>query len=86
MREYRIAHFPKENERSIFRQSGDRIQRLSSQKVWTKEKQRAKRYLHEQDCVSALITTKMQWELKTEEEYIEEKLNEWKEKQTRGEL
>lgn len=82
-REYKIAHFHRENERAIFRKYEDMVQWLSSQMVRTAKKQRAMRFLHEQDCVSALSVIKMsKWELKTEEEYIEEKIGETKEKKS----
>lgn len=85
-REYKIAHYPKENERAIFRESWDTKQWLSSNKIWTKNERWAWRYLHESDCVSALSIIKFSKWLKTEEEYIEEKKEEGKIKQSWGEL
>ena len=85
-RDYKIAHYLKENERAIFRESWDTKQWLSSNKIWTKNERWAWRYLHEQDCVSALSIIKFSKWLKTEEEYIHEKIEEEKIKQSWGEL
>ena len=83
-REYKIAHFPRENEWSIFRKCEDMVQWLDSRTIWVSSKKLAKRFLHEQDAVWALIFIRSkQWELKTEEEYeaeLEEKIAESKEK------
>jgi len=54
--------------------------------VWSKDKRSAKRFLREQDATSVLIFIRTQWELKTEEEYIEEKIEEQKEKRSWSEL
>ena len=86
MREYKIWHYPRENERIIYRTDGDTAQYFTSQKLWASDKKQAKRFLHQQEAVSALVIIKRSWDLKTEEEYIEEKLNESKEKTTRKEM
>ena len=85
-REYKIAHFPKENERAIFRKFEWMEQWLRPWMVWSKDKRNAKRFLREQDATSVLIFIRTQWELKTEEEYIEEKIEEQKEKRSWSEL
>lgn len=85
-RAYKVAHRWEDNEWSIFRQDGDLVQWLAPELVWTREKKYAKRFLHKQDVESALSIIKMKKCLKTEEEYIEEKINEEKIKTSRGEL
>ena len=85
-REYKIAHFKRENEWSIFRKFEDMIQWLDSRNVRVNSKKLAKRFLHEQDAISALIFIKTQWELKTEEQYTEEKKEEKKEKRSWSEF
>ena len=85
-RAYKVAHRWEGNEWSIFRQDGDLVQWLAPELVWTREKKYAKRFLHKQDVESALSIIKMKKCLKTEEEYIEEKINEEKIKTSRGEL
>jgi hypothetical protein len=87
-REYFIAHWKQENERAIFRkdEDGDIVQWLSWELVWTKEKRYAKRFLHEQDAVSSLSIIKSKWDLKTEEEYIDEVITEKKKKMSWWEL
>lgn len=85
-RNYNIVHFGKENERAILRECEGTAEWLGSPLVRTKHKQHARRFLHQQDCESALSVIKFKWDLKTEEEYTEEKINEWKEKTSRGEL
>ncbi len=81
-RDYKIAHFKKENERAIFRTCDWMEQWLRPWMVWSKDKSMAKRFLHEQDATSVLIFIRTQWELKTEEQYIEEKIEEQKEKKS----
>lgn len=54
--------------------------------VWSSNKKLARRFLHKQDCESALSIVKFSKWLKTEEEYIEGKINESKEIRSRGEL
>ena len=72
-REYKIAHYKRENEWSIFRKFEDMIQWLDSRTVRVNSKKLAKRFLHEQDAISALIFIRSkEWELKTEKEYREE--------------
>lgn len=72
-REYKIAHFKRDNEWSIFRKFEDMIQWLDSRTVRVNSKKLAKRFLHEQDVISALIFIRSkEWELKTEKEYNEE--------------
>ena len=89
-REYFIAHWSKENERAIFRQDEewDVTQWLSWELVWTREKRYAKKFLHEQDAVSSLSIIKSKWDLRTEEQYIEEIIenSKNKEKHTWSEL
>lgn len=78
-REYKIAYFSKAHERAIFRQSDDIVQWLSPEKIRTKEKKRAMRFISERDVEPAFISVKMsseKWDLKTEEEYIDELLKE----------
>lgn len=81
-RDYKIAHFPKENERAIFRKFEWMEQWLTREMVWTSNKKLARRFLHKQDCESALSIVKFSKWLKTEEEYIEEKIEEQKEKKS----
>ena len=57
-RDYKIAHFSKENERAIFREEWDSKQWLTADRIRTKNPSLAWRYLHEQDCVSALSIIK----------------------------
>lgn len=90
-REYFIAHWKTDNERSIFRkdEDGDIVQWLSPNMVWSKEKRYAKRFLHKQDVESVLTIVKMKkCELKTEEQYIDEIIEKEKsrEKHTWSEL
>lgn len=67
-RDYRIAHFPIENERAIMRQNEDEIWWLSPEKIWTKKKERAKRFFHESEATSALSIIKMsKWKYDEEE-------------------
>lgn len=75
-RQYKIARFPSMHERAIFREMDGNIQWLSSDMIWAKEKRRAMRFISESDAESTFIKIKMSWELKTEEEYIEEVLKE----------
>lgn len=75
-REYKIARFPSKHERAIFRERWEDVQRLSAERIWTREKRRAIRYMSESDAESAFISVKTGWELKTEEEYIEEAIRE----------
>lgn len=57
-REYKIAHFPRENERAIFREFEDMKQWLNTDMVRTSNKKLAMRFLHEQDVLSALSIVK----------------------------
>lgn len=50
-REYKIAHYKRENEWSIFRKFEDMIQWLDSRTVRVNSKKLAKRFLHEQDAI-----------------------------------
>ena len=70
--DYKIARFNSTHEWSIFRDNGDTTQRLSSDKIWVKEKWHAIRFISEKDAESVFISIRMWWELKTEEEYIDE--------------
>ena len=63
MWEYKIAHYPKENERAIFREDEIDTWWLTADKKRTREKKYAKRFLHEDEAVWALVTIKMTWEL-----------------------
>lgn len=81
-REYKIAYFPKENERAIFREFEWMKQWLIWEMVWSSNKKLARKFLHEQDCKSALSIVKFSKWLKTEEQYIEEKTEEQKEKRS----
>lgn len=86
-REYKIAHFPRENERAIFREFENMKQWLNTDMVRTSNKKLAMRFLHEQDVLSALSIVKTKkWGLKTEEQYIEEKIEEQKEKRSWSEF
>ncbi len=85
-REYKIWYYKRDNERIIFREYEDMKQWLTREMVWSSNKKLARRFLHKQDCESALSIIKFSKWLKTEEEYIEEKINEKKEKTSRGEL
>jgi hypothetical protein len=75
-RQYKIAHYPSMHEWAIFRERNGDIQWLSSDMIWTREKRRAMRFISESDAESTFIKIKMSWELKTEEEYLEEVLKE----------
>lgn len=81
-REYKIGYFKRDKERVIFRKCEDMVQWLTWEMVWSSNKKLAKRFLHEQDCESALSIVKFSKWLKTEEEYIEEKIEEQKEKKS----
>mgnify|MGYP007069870160 CR=1 FL=1 len=85
-REYKIAHYPKENERAVYREDWDTKQWLSPQYVWTKNEKLARRYLRESDCISAFISARMDKWIKTEEEYAQERIEEGKTKQSWDEL
>lgn len=85
-REYKIGHYKRENERIIYREFDWMVQYLGSWMIWVSNKGHARRFLHEQDAISTLSVIKFKWDLKTEEEYIEEKTNEGKIKTSRGEL
>lgn len=85
-RDYKIAHYSKENERAIFREYEDMKQWLTSEMVWSSNKKLARRFLHKQDCESALSIVKFSKWIKTEEEYIDEKIEWWKEKRSWSEL
>lgn len=86
-REYKIAHSPRENERAIFREFENMKQWLNTDMVRTSNKKLAMRFLHEQDVLSALSIVKTKkWGLKTEEQYIEEKIEEQKEKRSWSEF
>jgi hypothetical protein len=56
--EYKIAHFPRENERAIMRINEDGTWWLSPENVWTQKKERAKRFYHESEVRSALSIVK----------------------------
>lgn len=84
-RVYKIGHYKRANEWIIYREYDWMVQYLGSWMVWVNNKSNASRFLHEQDAVSALSICKFSC-LKTEEEYIEEKINEEKTKTSRGEL
>lgn len=61
MGEYKIVHFLPENERSIKREVGDNKLRLSydrGERIWTPKKQRAKRFFHDYEAMSALVVIK----------------------------
>lgn len=58
-REYKIAHYTRENERAIFREEewvrewmwyGERVNESNARRFW-----------HESDCISALITLRRWW-------------------------
>lgn len=85
-REYKIGHYKRENEWIIYREYDWMVQYLGSWMIWVNDKKNARRFLHEQDAISSLSVIKFKWDLKTEEEYIEEKINEGKTKTSRGEL
>lgn len=69
-RDYMIAHFPKENERAIMRVNEDETWWLASGKVWTKHKERAKRFYHESDAAWALVGVRMsKWWYEEEKPY-----------------
>ena len=87
-REYKIGCYKREKERIIYREYDNMVQYLAPWMIWTSNKNSAKRFFHEQDAVSNLVVIKSKWELKTEEEYIEEKIENLKnkEKQSWSEL
>jgi hypothetical protein len=85
-REYKIGCYKRANERIIYREYDNMVQYLAPWMIWTSNKNSAKRFLHEQDAVSTLSVIKFKWDLKTEEEYIDEKINEEKIKTSREEL
>lgn len=60
MREYKIIHYAKDNERVIIKKKDDEIWYLSPEKVWTRKPERAKRYFHKDEAVGILVTIKMQ--------------------------
>ena len=68
-RDYMIAHFPKGNERAIMRVSEDDTWWLASDNIWTQKKERARRFYHESEAVSALSIVKFKWGLEEEKPY-----------------
>lgn len=87
-RGYKIGHYKRVNEWIIYREYDWMVQYLAPWMIWTSNKNSAKRFLHEQEAESSLSVIKFKWELKTEEEYIEEKIenSKSKEKQSWSEL
>ena len=87
-RTYKIWHYKRANERIIYREFDWMVQYLCSWMIRSSNKNSAQRFLHEQEAVSTLVVIKSQWELRTEEEYIEEKIENLrnKEKQSWSEL
>lgn len=81
-REYKIACYRKDNEWSIFREFDWMRQWLTTNTTWSNEKKLARRFLYKQDVESALSIVKTKWDLKTEEQYIEERIEEQKEKKS----
>jgi hypothetical protein len=85
-RKYKIGHYKRANEWIIYREFDWMVQYLCSWMIWSSNKNSAKKFLYEQDAVSTLSIIKFSKWLKTEEEYIEEKINEGKIKTSREEL
>ena len=85
-RKYKIWHYKKDNERIIYREFDWMVQYLCPWMIWSSNKNSAKKFLYEQGAVSTLSVIKFKWDLKTEEEYIEEKINGEKTKTSREEL
>lgn len=85
-REYKIGHYKSVNEWIIYREYDWMVQYLGSWMIWVNNKSHAKRFLHEQDAVSTLSVCKFKWDLKTEEEYVQEKIDWAKIKTSRWEL
>lgn len=61
--EYKIAHFSKENERAIFKREDDTDRWLCRDNSWSENSKHARRFLHEDTAVSALITIRRGWEI-----------------------
>jgi len=62
MAEYQIAHFTRENERAIKKETDHGDMRLSidhGERVRTPKEARAKRFFHQDAVESALVTIKM---------------------------
>lgn len=76
--DYKIAHFPRENERALFKTDWEDALWLRWDNSWTPNKSSARRFLHEDSAVWCLITIRQVWE---PEVYVPEK-----EKQSWGEL
>lgn len=87
MWDYKINHYSKDNERMIIRKNDNEIRYLSPEQIWTRKKERAKKFFHEEDAISAFISIRTKWEhLKNEIEFTEERMKKLKEKRTRAEL
>lgn len=56
MREYKIVHFSKENERDIKKSNEEQELRLCPDNSWSKNVNTARRFLHEDSAVGAFIT------------------------------
>ena len=63
--DYFIAHFPRENERAIFKKDDDDAMWLSWNNEWTLDKWKAIRFYHEDSAVWALISIRRWWEIDT---------------------
>lgn len=61
MRQYKVAHFKRENEWAIFREDEDTIQWYGGN-VWVNDKWDSRRYLHEEDCIWDLVLIKIRWD------------------------
>lgn len=80
MREYKIVHFSKGNERAIKKSNGEQELRLCPDNSWSKNGNTARRFLYEDSAVGAFITIRHSWEPE-----IQKKEERW-EKQSWGEF
>lgn len=60
--DYNIAHFPRENERALFKTDGETALWLQPNNSRLPNKSSARRFLHEDSAVWCLLTIRMCWE------------------------
>ena len=59
---YKIAHFPVDNERALFKADGDNKLWLCPDNSWSKDERLARRFIREDSAVWCLLTIRMCWE------------------------
>ena len=60
--DYFIAHFPRENERALFKTDGENKLWLRPDNSWSRDERWARRFLHEDSAVWCLITIRQMGE------------------------